>query len=70
MFFTHGAHGLKGVVEQMSVLVHTKAMGNIVVKNVDDDIRRRFKALCAMEDKSMTEKLTEMIQRELEKKKK
>lgn len=50
----------------MSSLVYTGTMVNIVIKNVDSDIRKRFKALCAMEEKSMTEKLIEMIQRELE----
>ena len=38
------------------------------ITNIDEDLSRRFRALCLMEKKTLGAKLTEMIERELQKK--
>jgi hypothetical protein len=58
----------KGVNNIMNV-VYTDNMSNIIIKGVPDDIYRRFKAQCAMEGKTVKNKLIEMIKKEVEQQK-
>ena len=38
------------------------------IRNIDEDVSRRFKALCQLEGKTLGEKLTELMNSELKKK--
>lgn len=41
---------------------------NMVVKNMDRELAKKFKVHCVLEGKSMTGKLKEMIKKEISKK--
>jgi hypothetical protein len=43
-------------------------MSNIVVKGVDENLKRQFKSICALEGKSMAEKIKELMEKEVAKK--
>jgi len=42
-------------------------MGNILLKNVDDDLHRRFKAQAVLDGFTMKEKIERLMQLDLEK---
>ena len=54
-------------IDLMATAVRQRAM-EMRITNIDEDLSRRFRALCLMEKKTLGAKLTEMIERELQKK--
>jgi plasmid stability protein len=54
------------VIDVERQMVYTKTMANLVVKDIDEQLKRQFKSLCALEGKSVAEKIRELIRREVE----
>lgn len=49
-------------------MIYNSAMDkHILIRNVDEDIRRRFKVVCAEEDISMNKKINQLIREYTEK---
>ena len=51
----------------MSILVYKRAM-DMRIRNIDGNLSRRFKALCQLEGKTLGQYLTELMEKELERK--
>ena len=49
-----------------SLIVDNRKM-EMRITNIDENLSRRFKALCQLEGKTLGEKLTELMEKEVEK---
>ena len=43
----------------------TASKGTLIIRNIPDDIRRAFKAKCAMDGKSQQQRVIELIEEDL-----
>jgi len=45
-------------------------MGTIIIKDVPEDVKRKFKALCVLKGKTLREELIRLMKEEIEKSRK
>ena len=45
-------------------------MGTIIIKDVPEDLKREFKAICALRGKSLKDSIIELMRKEVEKERK
>lgn len=48
-------------------MIHLASMATINLRGVPDELRNQFKAVCALEGKTIIQKLIELMKKEVEK---
>jgi phage terminase Nu1 subunit (DNA packaging protein) len=67
-FSTNEAFLSKMFLTNILLMVNIYNMGNILLKDIPEDLKRKFKALCATRGKTMKEEILRLMKEEVERK--